>query len=284
VTAGDGVLVEADGAFSLTLTRDARPVGLVATAGGWAGVQGAFGVPAGEWTTVDFWYDGVSMAGIDVGGRPVASTARAADRVGALAGAVPGVGPGGLVIGHAAGPDDSRTCLATLRQVQVYKRDDLDDLRRDADPCCPDATRAVRDRVVELMGQGVSRQDLDDQLRRLIDIASRFVGEARGREPAAARRYDALARQAAHAMRRPDAALDASVLPFAEELAGRLRSGRLRAFVAEMEAFLEDAPFSRDAVESFAATLCRADRIDALRDLAASLADDPAWRRRGRGL
>ena len=219
----DQVLIEGDGSFSVRLDQGNVPVGVISTGDGWAGIRADRALPAGAWVTLEFWYDGFSMAGMAANGEPIASSATESDRLGVLVGAVPGVGPLGVFIGHAAQPDDSRTLFATLRRVQVYKRDDLEDLRNQTDPCCTDATRAVRDMTIDLLQRGYTRQQLDDQLRRFIGICSRFIGEVRGTGEAEVATYDGLARQVPYAMRHAEAPLGPSLLPFAEELGRRMR-------------------------------------------------------------
>ena len=53
-----------------------------------------------------------------------------------LVGAVRGVGPHGVFIGHWPEPSDVYTFNGYIRNVQVYKRDKLEDLLKLLDPCC----------------------------------------------------------------------------------------------------------------------------------------------------
>lgn len=248
----------------------------------WAGIRTApRAIVPNRWFEVEYWFDGISAAEILVDGVRVASSYNPPNLIGPpMLGPVRGVGPRGVAIGHWPEPDDRYTFHGYIREVQLYKRDDVEDLLKLLDRCCLRDLTDIYALARKLRGKGYDLNYAKQLRQQLVAEGSQFVASLRGTSEQASNELGALLQQFLYAMsRRGSVPLGPSLRPLLEWMAEHLDPQQSDDLLARMQGFLKDLPVGEDQLQDLMKRLCFSKVKEAVDEEVKRTERDPKWER-----
>jgi hypothetical protein len=274
-------ILEAHLSFAVFVNPDlSLQATFVSPANRWTGLRtGPRAIVPDKWFQVEFWYDGISAAQILVDGVVQASSLDAASQVdGSMGGPVRGVGPHGIFIGHWPEKDDRYTFEGFIRDVQVYKRDDEEDLLKLMDPCCARDLRDFYDVGERLRDQGYDLQDARSVLEKIIGSGTELIASWRGESEEDTRTLNDMLAQFLFALsRRNSLPIEPSLLPLLEWVAEHADMDQLAEAGDRVEEILEALPLTQDELLDFGNKLCFAKFRGDIEEEVKRLDKDPRW-------
>lgn len=250
--------------------------------GNWTGIRsGVRAVVPNQWFNIEYWYDGISAAEILINGTRVASAFNPVSHVGApMRGPVRGIGPRGIAIGHWPEPDDRYTFNGYVRDVQVYKRDDLEDLLKLLDKCCLRDLSQWYDLGNRLRKDGYNlayARRIKDQL---VALGSETMADLRGGSEQATEQLNALLQQFLWALsRRGSVPLGPSLMPLLTWMATRASPQQAADVEARARALLSDLPLKEDELLDIVNRLCFTKLRETVETEGKKTESDPQWKR-----
>jgi hypothetical protein len=248
----------------------------------WTGIRTpARAVVPNRWFELEYSYDGISAAEILVDGVRVASSYSPANLIGPpMLGPVRGIGPRGVAIGHWPEPDDRYTFNGYIRDVQVYKRDDVEDLLKLLDRCCLKDLTGIYDLTRKLRRKGYDLNYANRLRQQLVAEGSQLAASLRGTSEAASIELQGLLQQFLYAMsRRGSVPLGPSLRPLMNWMAARLDPQEFDDLLARMQGFVKELPVTEDELQELAKGLCFSKLKDALEEEAKRTEKDPDWKK-----
>lgn len=244
-------LLVADQAFSISMPAMS---GMVACSIAGASLSAAVNV--NEWNELELTHDGISEARLSLNGQ--VTVARDA------AGAVPGVGPAGLVIGHSTDmttydPDDPTWDSAFrgyIAEFSLHKYDPRNDAERLLDLCCLDRA-TVDDLLDRARKNGWDADRLGRKVRDVLDLGAEAAAAARGEDAERAEAHRRFSRDALLALDAPNPGALYDVLDrFHASIRDVLTDSELEAFGQRAAQQLADWPFTLLDLVEIAPALC----------------------------
>lgn len=250
----------------------------------WIGIQTPPGtVVPRRWTLVEYWYDGVCNAEILVNGTRVASSFDAtALHSGPLSGPVSGIGPLGVFVGHWAAMQDLHTFDGYIRRVQVYKRDDIENLLKLIDPCCMPDMKYWHELINRLEKRGYTpkagRNTLDQMMAQGAEV---MVSITNGNEQRTTE-LQQLLRQYLYAVkfRRNGVPIEPPVRRLLKWILEHATSEQLEAARNMVSALREQLPMDQRELGELAQRMCFGSMKENIEKEVRRLAEDPEWQAR----
>jgi len=257
----------------------------------WIGVQSRANIfPLRRWNLVEFWYDGVGAAAITLNNQTVASTAVPNALLSRpLAGAVRGIGPLGVFVGHWAALDDRYTFDGYIRRLQVWKRDD-DDFRKLMDPCCHPDPKMWDELAKKLADAGFDVvKDGQRVIDELTETGASLFRALTGGDPQRATQLRALLDQYLYAVqqRKNSVPIEPAMHGLCEWIAAHASRDQLQKTVREVPDLVGKIPLDEKDLDDLAKRLCFGELRDKTLAEIQRMSADKTWHERlarfGRG-
>ncbi len=197
-----------------------------------------------------------------------------------LVGPVRGVGRNGVFVGHWPEPDDRYTFSGYIRNFQLYKRDDQEDLKKLLDPCCIKDVSEWMEIGHELRKQGYSLKGANEQLGKLLEMGSSLIADWRGDSAEKTEQLDELLRQAVFAVRKRNSVpVRTSLRALMDWVRDNTDPGALDSVTENVGSIFKELKTTPEDLVKLGEKLCFSKFMEDVKAEAEDVRKDPEWQK-----